>query len=117
MSSGSHAAAHIRRRYFCIDTKVEFAPAWRLMPLFAETGPRTPDRAFARYCKILLVVWTLGIYLPYNLISNEHTKYGETKPWSFCFPTADYNPVLPRRRGGPLRLVGTISTPSSGRKR
>jgi len=50
-----------------------------------------PERKFARWCKILVVVWLVGFFIPINLIWNNHGRYGMQKTWSIFLPTTDFS--------------------------
>lgn len=65
------------------------------MPLPASLIPafkaRVSQRAFAKGCKIALLVWLLGVFLPLNIFWENHTQYAASRKWTLCFPTADFS--------------------------
>lgn len=52
---------------------------------------RTLQRPFARGCKIVLIVWLFGVFIPLNLILENHAQYGASRKWTPCFPNADFS--------------------------
>ena len=46
---------------------------------------------FARGCKIALLVWLLGVFIPLNLGWQNHTQYGAHRTWTLCFPNVDFS--------------------------
>jgi len=45
----------------------------------------------AQSCKIVVLVWFLGVLIPLNLWWDNHTQFGASRKWTLCFPNADFS--------------------------
>lgn len=52
---------------------------------------RAPHQTFAKACKILLIVWLFGVFVPLNLFWENHTEHGASRKWALSFPNADFS--------------------------
>lgn len=46
---------------------------------------------FAQGCKIVLLVWLIGVFIPLNLYWKDHSQYGARRTWTLCFPNVDFS--------------------------
>jgi hypothetical protein len=65
------------------------------MPSFKSPYQAFKDRvspqSFAKWCKIALFVWLLGVFIPLNLWWKTDTLNGSSRKWTLDFPNADFS--------------------------